>query len=371
MDGTLSGRIGISAIATYEPSWVLGNEWFEGTIPRKFVHHTGIEARPVSLEDEVTMAIRAMRNLRRDTGCDLADCAGVVFASPSFIPLSVAREHLPAELARRERLQRTAKQFVRRLGIPDCLALGINWFCSGYSKACSLAIERMLPAVQLGQNQFFLIVTSSRISRITDYACQQTAALFGDLATVTLLSRIDSPRYPVHFEMLYAHAQKQPADGAYFDFHVRENVLAPNADGGRHYDDRRVVFSLDGMGIADIAPRAMAGATSAALAATGISPENVRYILPHQAGAGIVRLTAMKMEQQGIRGEVINGMTARVGNISSGSIPYTLHRKWNSLSGLIACPTAAVGNPGVKEVSQGCILLRATPLHERAGQAAA
>ena len=371
MDGAFSGRIGISAIATFEPPWVLANDWFEGTIPRKFVHHTGIEARPVSLEDEVTMAVRAAKNLQRESGCDLADCAGVVFASPSFIPLPVARTHLPAEVARRERLQRTARQFVRRLGIPDCLALGINWFCSGFSRACKLAVERMLPAVNLGENQFFLIVTSSRISRITDYACQQTAALFGDLATVTMLSRVDSPRYPVHFEMLYANAHKQPADGAYFDFHLREQVLAPDQDGGRHYDERRLVFSLDGMGIADIAPRAMAGATANALAATGQAAGDVRYVVPHQAGAGIVRLTAMKIEQLGIGGEVINGLTTRVGNISSGSIPYTLKKKWNTLSGLIACPTAAVGDPGRKEVSQGCVLLRATPLHERAGQVAA
>jgi 3-oxoacyl-[acyl-carrier-protein] synthase-3 len=371
MDGTLSGRIGISAIATFEPPWVLGNDWFQGTIPRKFVHHTGIEARPVSLEDEVTMAVRAAKNLQRETGCDLADCAGVVFASPSFIPLPVAREHLPADQVRRERLQRTAQQFVRRLGIPDCLALGINWFCSGFSKACALAVERILPAVHLSENQFLLVVTSSRISRITDYACQQTAALFGDLATVTLLSRTDSPRYPVHFELLYAAAQKQPADGVFFDFHLREHVLAPDQDGGRHYDDRRLVFSLDGMGIADIAPRAMSSATAAALAATGLRPDEVRYVVPHQAGAGIVRLTAMKIEQLGIGGEVINGLTAQVGNVSSGSIPYSLKKKWNSLTGLVACPTAAVGSPGLREVSQGCVLLRATPLHERAGQAAA
>jgi 3-oxoacyl-[acyl-carrier-protein] synthase-3 len=370
MDETLS-RIGICSIATFEPSWVLGNDWFEGTIPRKFVHHTGIEARPVSLEDEVTMAVRAVKNLQRETGCVLADCAGVVFASPSFIPLPIARQHLPPDLARRERLQRTAHAFVRRLGIPDCLALGINWFCSGFSKGCALVLERMLPAVNLSENQFFLVVTASRISRITDYACQQTAALFGDLATATMLSRVESTRYPVHFELLHAHARKQPAESAFFNFHLRERVLAPEQDGGRHYDDHRLVFSLDGMGIADIAPRAMASATSAALAATGLAAADIRYVVPHQAGAGIVRLTAMKMEQLGIGGEVINGLTARVGNVSSGSIPYSLKRKWNSLGGLIACPTAAVGDPGRKEVSQGCVLLRATPLHERARQVAA
>ena len=97
MDETSTSGLGISAIATYEPPWVLGNEWFGDTIPRKFVHHTGIESRPISLEDEVTMGVRVVRNLQRETGCDLNDCAALVFVSPSFVPPSVARRYLDEE----------------------------------------------------------------------------------------------------------------------------------------------------------------------------------------------------------------------------------------------------------------------------------
>src|SRR5262245_52906633 len=94
MDETLSPRLGISAISIYEPPWVLGNEWFGDTIPRKFVHHTGIESRPVSLEDEVTMGVRVVKALQREAACDLQNCAAVVFVSPSYVPLAVARKHL-------------------------------------------------------------------------------------------------------------------------------------------------------------------------------------------------------------------------------------------------------------------------------------
>jgi hypothetical protein len=78
----------------------------------------------------------------------------------------------------------------------------------------------------------------------------------------------------------------------------------------------------------------------------------------------------MKIEAAGIRGEVINGQTTNVGNVSSGSIPLALRNLWSRLSGTIACPTAAVGEPGKTEVSQGCILLRATPAHEGMARAA-
>ena len=366
-----SDRIGIAAIAIHQPAWSLANDWYGEIIPRKFVHHTGIESRLVSLEDEVTMAVRAAKNLQQETACDFGQCAGVIFASPSFVPPDAARKHLSGSQLREESLKRAARRVVRRLGIPQCPAVGINWFCSGYSRALALASRRLVPAVNLQPEQFVLVITSSRISRITDYSCKQSGALFGDLATATLLSRSDSSRYPVHFELLHADARKQPADGVYFDFHRRQNVLAPAEGGGRSIEAERLVFSLDGMGIAEVAPRAMASATASALEAAAIRSEDVRFVIPHQAGAGIVRFTAAKLDTLGIRGEVVNGLTAKVGNVSSGSIPYALKERWQTLGGTIACPTAAVGNPGKREVSQGCILLRATPLHERQRQAAA
>ena len=189
MDAPFSSNFGISAIATYEPPLRLNNDWFGGTISRKFVHHTGIESRAISSEDEVTMAVRATRALQREMGCDLQDCAGVIFVSPSFVPISVAGRYLEPERLHEEHLQNAARQLVRRLGITDCTVAGINWFCSGYSKAVSMACRHLLPGGNLERDRYLLIVTASRISRITDFACKQTGALFGDMATATLISR--------------------------------------------------------------------------------------------------------------------------------------------------------------------------------------
>jgi 3-oxoacyl-[acyl-carrier-protein] synthase III len=369
MHPSLSNRVGISAVSVLEPSWVLSNDWFPG-MARKFVHHTGIESRPVSCHDEVTMAAQSVKKLQRETGCDLRDCAAVVFLSPSFVPPTVAKKHLDRSQARRESLRRAAKRVVRRLGIADCPTYGLNWFCSGYAKALELVQRRVTREVRLQSHQFILVVIANRISRITNYGCLQTGPLFGDMATTTLLSRIDSPKYPVHFELMFARAEKQPAKGAFFDFQVGRDLPVPTPDGGRSHAAERLVFSLDGMGIADAAPRAMASAVGQALEATGTSPGDIQFVLPHQAGTGIVRFTAMKLETMGVRGEVLNGFTSKVGNVSSCSIPYALQQSWSRVSGLIACPTAAVGAPGLAEVSQGCILLRSTPLHTAAVRAA-
>ena len=186
-------RVGISAIAVYEPPWILGNDWFADMLSRKFVQHTGILARRIATEDEVTMGIRAVENLERQVDCDWRDCAAVVFVSPSLIHRSVARKYLDEQSAGLESTSRAAQEFVFRLGIPATTCYGINWGCSGYSKALSIVQRRILPWMHLRPEQFILLATASRISRLTDYSCKQTAPLFGDLATVTMLSAHRQP----------------------------------------------------------------------------------------------------------------------------------------------------------------------------------
>jgi 3-oxoacyl-[acyl-carrier-protein] synthase III len=355
--------VGISAIATYEPPWVLCNDWFHSMLPRKFVEHSGIVSRRISQEDEVTMGMRAVENLRKETHCSLGDCAAVVFVASSLVPPAVAGNSPNQNHILRKYSQIAARQFCRRLGLSALPVFSINWGCSGYSRAMEIVDRFVLPAVPLRPHQFVLVVTVNRTSKIVDFGCRQTAPVFGDMAQATLLARVDSEQHPVHFALVQATAEKRPVDGVFFDFHWRENVLVPTPDGGRRSLPRRLVFSLNMMGIADAAPRAMADATAAALQSAGISPEEVAFVVPHQAGAGIVRLTAMRLERLGIRGEVVNGLTRDVGNVSSSSVPYALKQNWSRLSGTIVCPTAGVGGPGQAQVSQGCVILQATRTH--------
>jgi 3-oxoacyl-[acyl-carrier-protein] synthase III len=351
--------VGISAIATYEPPWMLDNDWFSEILSRKFVHHTGILSRHIATEDEVAIAVRAFESLKRETNCEAQDCAAVVFVSPSIVHGNVAREYLDEQHAWLTSAGRAAREFVKRLGIPQVRTHGINWGCSGYSKALSIVHRHIVPAQRLRPNQFVMVVTASRISRITDYGCKQTAPLFGDMATVTLLAPMSSEKYPVRFELVIAGAGMHEAERVFFDYHVEENVSLPTPEGGRRPASRRLVFSLDGMGIAEAAPRAMAGATAKALQAARIRPDEVQFLVPHQAGTGIVRFTEMKLQELGVRGEVINGLTRDVGNVSSCSVPYALRKTWNQLQGTIVCPTAGVGQPGAAQVSQGCVVLQA------------
>ncbi|MEI6506345.1 MAG: hypothetical protein WCO90_10775 [Planctomycetota bacterium] len=371
MDTPHHQPLGISAISLHQPAWELENEWFGDSMPRKFAHHTGIEARGISLEDELTMGLHAIRQLQRETGCNLADCRGIVFVSPSFLPPSVARRHLPPAEVAAERPSRAARQLARELGARRCRTIGINWFCCGYSRAFELVSQRWAPRLALERDEFLLVVVASRISRITDYGCRQTAGLFGDMASATLLAPTTNRRHPVHFEIVHAVAEKQPVERSAFDFHLRPQVAVPAPGGGRGVADERLVYSLDGMAIAEIAPRAMSSAVAKALVSTGHVGGDVNFVVPHQAGSGIVRFTGMKLDEHGVAGELVNGLTRRTGNVSACSVPHALKSTWGRLTGLIACPTAAVGSPGKPEVLQGCILLRSTAIHEQQAKVAA
>ncbi len=113
---------------------------------------------------------------------------------------------------------------------------------------------------------------------------------------------------------------------------------------------------------------AMADAADQMLRFAGLRVQDIETIVPHQAGAGIVRLASMKLEGNGFQAEVINGMTKDIGNVSSCSVPSTLKRIWHQLHGYVLCPVAAVGSPGKAEVSQGCVLLHTVPQdHSTAG----
>lgn len=359
--------VGISAIGTYQPSRVVANEWFEEWMSRKFVKHTGITQRSISDVDEIELGWRSVENLLSQLmpvsrHRALSRCAALVLVCPSLIPQSIARRMLSEEEARAEQPNRAAMRMAHTIQEMDSSfsprrVVGMNGFCSGYAKALAHVQDRLLPNLEMEAEEYVLVITANQISRITDFGCRQSGALFGDFATATLLSRVDSARFPVQFELLDAAYEKASVSRAYFDFKSCEALYPVGSENARCHE-QRVVFTLDGMGIADTAPRAMAGAAANMIRANYLEPAEVDHIVPHQAGQGIVRLTSMKLEEAGFQAEVVNGLTAETGNISSGSVPFALKQNWHQLHGNILCPVAAVGAPGKPEVSQGCILLR-------------
>ena len=354
--------IGISAIAIYEPPWMLWNDWFSDILPRKFVQHTGILSRHISMEDEVAIGIRAVENLQREVNCDLQDCVAVVFVSPSIVHGSIARQYLDKQQDWLKSTNRAAREFVRRLGIPAANVYGINWGCSGYSKALSIVRRHILPSLRLRQNQFVMVVTASRISRITDYGCKQTAPLFGDLATVTILSPIDSEKYPVHFDLIFAGAGMRPAESVFFDYHLLENVVVPTPEGGEAVPHVGSCSRSTDLGLPTLRPVPWPAPLRRRSAACVSVPKRYSFSSPsgrdqHRASHG----NEIGGDRRPRRSDQWVDKRRRQRQFVLRSLCLT--ETWNRLRGTIVCPTAGVGHPGDAEVSQGCIILQATESH--------
>ena len=203
MSLNISPAVGIAAIAAYEPPWALGNDWFQSILPRKFVPHSGIVSRRISQEDEVTMGVHAVENLRRETHCHLGDCAAVVFVASSLFSPVVTENSPNRKQLLRQCSRAAAQQFCQRIGLAAVPVFAINWGCSGYSRAMAIVQRFIVPTIPLRTDQFILVVTVNRTSQIVDFACKQTAPVFGDMAQATLLaeSTASGTRYTLPWSM--------------------------------------------------------------------------------------------------------------------------------------------------------------------------
>ena len=83
-----STSFGIAKIALHQPEQVIANHWYGESLPKKFVNHTGIEERHISFSDEVTMAVECIEQMLTESAIKQDDCAGLIFVTPSFVPMT-------------------------------------------------------------------------------------------------------------------------------------------------------------------------------------------------------------------------------------------------------------------------------------------
>ena len=176
--------LGIESIATYIPDTKKSNyelkEKFE--LDDDFIENKiGVKYHTVKDEGfhSSDMCVKAFENLQKQKNINLdeIECCIVVTQNPDFnIPHTSAIVHGKLDLA------------------PNCAAFDISLGCSGYVYGLSNIIAFMKNnGMKKG-----LLFTSDQYSDIVDINDKNTALLFGDAATVTLISE-DALLAPVEF----------------------------------------------------------------------------------------------------------------------------------------------------------------------------
>ncbi len=187
------------------------------------------------------------------------------------------------------------------LGIDDCVAFDVAAVCSGFLYAVSVA-ESMIRA---GSAQTALVIGAETFSRILDWEDRATCVLFGDGAGAIVMGATEDDRGVL--------AAKLHADG-------RHNQLL-YVDGGPSTTGTVGKVRMKGREVFRHAVVNLASVMREVLALADLTPDDVDWVVPHQANARILDATAKKL---GLPPEKVVVTVADHANTSAASVPLAL-----------------------------------------------
>lgn len=196
------------------------------------------------------------------------------------------------------------------IGATKAFAFDLSAACSGFLYALSTGSMY----IESGRAKKVLVIGSDKMSSILDYTDRTTSILFGDGAGAVLLEEstdgtglIDQIHYTEGDTncSLYQHAggSRNPA--------TKETV-----ENRQHYitQDGRAVFKKATMGMADVSLEIMEK--------NNLEPEDIAWLVPHQANLRIIDATANRM---GLSSEKVMININKYGNTTAGTIPLCLY----------------------------------------------
>ena len=293
--------VGVSGIASASGGRKVNNADLKGNWQTRdagdIVKLTGIESRRwvVPGETVLSLATDATRKLLTEQRLEITDIDLVIATTgtPDVITPSLACRVADA---------------VSPGGRISLAAYDINAACSGYIYALGQARDY----VARNPEARVLVVTSEVLSPLLDQNDFNTAVIFADAATCTLVQSIDRDPAPL-FTFAQPTISGAPESGRL--------LKVPRAGDGYVEMNGREVFSD--------AVRSMSQALNSACAAEGITMEDIDLMVPHQANQRIIDAIARRS------GRPAHSIIRTMGNTSSSTIPLAL---------LDALPTRQAGD---------------------------
>ncbi|MEO8508530.1 MAG: beta-ketoacyl-ACP synthase III [Betaproteobacteria bacterium] len=281
----------IAGTGRYLPAAVLTNDELSkrvATSDEWIRTRTGIRQRHIAAPDEQTsdLALQASREAIAAAGMTPADIDVIIVATatPDMI--------FPS----------TACILQDKLGIHGGAAFDIAAVCSGFVYGLAMADK----LVRSGAARNALVVGAEIYSRILDWNDRGTCVLFGDGAGAVVVVPAAEPG------ILTSHLH---ADGSH-----RGILCVPG-----QVQDGRITgtpfLHMDGTAVFKFAVKVLADVAHEALAAVNMSPEDVDWVIPHQANIRIMDATMKKLH---LPHERLIVTVDQHGNTSAASIPMAL-----------------------------------------------
>ena len=298
--GTALRRSRILGTGHYLPAKVLTNVELEKTVDTSDAWiraRTGIHQRHIAAPDEATsdMATAAARKALEAAGLAPTDIDLIIVATVS------PDMQLPATAMFVQRNLRTR---------PDCPGFDLAAACAGFIYGLSVADAY----VKSGMANHVLVIGVELLSRIVDWTDRNTCVLFGDGAGAVVVGPSEDPERGIISTHLFADGDQ--IESLYIPAGGTRTPLTHEL-----LEQRKHLVHMSGKEVFKYAVLALAGASNVAIQANGLRPEQIDWLVPHQANKriieGVVKRSGIPMERCYVNIE-------RTANTSSASVPIAL-----------------------------------------------
>jgi len=194
-----------------------------------------------------------------------------------------------------------------KLGITGA-AFDVNSACTGFVTALTVATQ----FIASGYYKKILLIGAENLSRMTDYKDRNTCILFGDGAgAVVLEASQDSGVLDTYIG----------ADGASGTKLTSLAFKEDQAEVEKRVSGLKNTIWMDGSEVLKFAVRTMAEATKVVLEKAGLTLDDIKLVIPHQANIRIVEGAAKRL---GIGDDKLFVNLQNYGNMAAASIPVAL-----------------------------------------------
>ena len=257
---------------------------------------TGIRERRILKDDDKAtayMATEAAREVLDKRNLDPAEIDVIIVATVTPDTL------FPA----------TACRVQNDIGADQAWGFDFSAACSGFL----FGLTNGAQYIESGQADTVLVIGADTMSSITDYTDRSTCILFGDAAGAVLLEPSDEYGLvdTVHH-----------VDGEHGDLLCMQGGGSLNPPTHETVDAKMHYIHQEGRQVFKFAVTRMADACVEIMERNDLGPEDVQYLVPHQANKRIIDATAQRM---GLADEKVMMNIDRYGNTTAATIPLCLY----------------------------------------------
>ena len=252
---------------------------------------SGISARHFAAEHELTsdLAVKAAQAALMSAGITSEDLDLIILSTST-------PDHLGG-------FPSTACVVQDKLGAHTaCAAFDVQAVCAGFTYALATADA----FIRTGSYKKVLVIGAETFSRILDFQDRGTCVLFGDGAGAVVLEASNEPGIL---------ATALHADGS------QRNILCVPGRAGNGEVHGSPFMTMDGQAVFKLAVKVLEQVAHGVLEKANLKPEQIDWLVPHQANIRIMEGTAKKM---GMSMDKVIVTVHEHGNTSAASIPLAL-----------------------------------------------